>query len=584
MPFLHALLDRLTAWLARGAQWCRTAPHLLSWCTLAAVGVVFVMLSMGYHEHQMPWAPSSGLEIARGWRAPPTWITFYNFLSPYLKLMALMGGVLFQLALWRAGSNLQKLVRPLWIACGCYALWLGVADFPSEWERVFSVATGRPFSTTAYVGKIVLLVIACFSPAAALSWYQTLPLWARYVVRTFAQPLLFCMLAFWALRLLSDVIDNLRDFQANQVSPVKLIGFYANLAPSMLVQSAAPALLLAVLHTLVRLVRGNEMISLLCSGLSFARVLQPMLIAAAGVCMTTMALNYDWAPRSEDERAEVLRGMQARQREPLLATGLLHYHESTRRLWYVGIVPRDLRGGKMSSVLVRQFDEQGQLQKGWTSFSVWWDERTRTWTFSRGVMIEYADNEAVRTTEFNSPEHPRLTLDEKNWPETLWDIVSSAFDPNTMGVPDLTVLTQDALRLGGDARLQRQAETQLWRRLLHPWEGFVLLFFASVLTPIHARQGLLRHVGHAMIAFFVMLFLDNTMMNLARTGRAPAVLALMVPHLLFGIAGALILARRMGSLPWLDRWRQLWRTVRGRRTRTHPGLQGFYYLNPGLKD
>lgn len=584
MKLVLRLIDSLARTLGRWALWLRTAPHLVSWCLLLSVAIIFVLLRFDYHEHQMPWSPASGVEITRGWRAAPWWITFYYFVSPYLKLAALLGGLVFQLTLWRAGADMRRMRGPLWIVCICYALWLGVADFHDEWQRVFSVATGRPFSVPAYALKVLLLIIACLSPAVALSWYQGRPLWEKYVLRTFAQPLLFCLLAFWALRLLFDLIDNLRDFQENGVSLVRLIAFYANLAPSMIVQATAPALVLAVLHTLVRLVRGNELISLLCAGLSFRRVLQPMLICAASVCLVAMALNYDWAPRAEGNREAMLRGMMLRQKEPVLANALMHYHESTRRLWFVSLVPEDLGPGKLRGVQVRQFNAEGDLEKGWSALSAWWDERTGTWTFSRGILTLYANGEIVNTVSYNGAEHGTQTHDEKDWPETLWDVVSHVFNPSTLGVPDLAVLVRDAQRLGGDARLQRQSETELWHRIAHPWQGFALLFLAAVLTPIHARQGLLRHVGFGILAYMGMLFLDNTTLNLARAGHLPAWIALWIPQVLFVVAASVVLLQRSGiAFTRRPNWREKWRILRGRQTEAHELPEGFFAHNPNLR-
>lgn len=566
--------------LGKGWRWLRTAPNVEGGAIVLAVIAVLVCQALGFHEHQMPWLPSSGDEVPRDWIQPDWWTLFYNYLAPYLKLIALLGGIIFHLAILRAQPDTRRLLLPTWIACSLLAAWLVADDAYDEWQWVRNVMIGKPFSTWAYATKLLLLAIAALMPAAALTWYQRSPVWERYVLRTIAQPLVFCLAAFCSLWVLVDLLDNLRDFQESGVKPARMIAFYGSMLPFVFVESATPALLLAVLHALLRLVKSNEMVSLQSAGLSTMRVLRPFWMTAAIVATISMALNYDWAQRAEGERAALLNNENSNRRLATLATSVMHYHAATRRLWFVSQVPFDLRHEKLRGVEVRQFDEHGKLQESWSAATAWrW--ANGMWSFSRGIHNRYeADGTPTPVDLYHSRECPRLQYDAIGWPETLWDVINSTQSPELMGVPDL-VATLAASAVADD-RTQLNYRSQAWHRVVFPWQAFALVFIVSLLPPLHARQGLLRSVGIGIALYLGLMFLNSATLTIARGGHLPALLSLLMPVLLLIGAGIVLLLNRQHfrwPVPSTIRWRDAWRLLRGRRTWHIDAPGEFYRLN-----
>jgi hypothetical protein len=96
-------------------------------------------------------------------------------------------------------------------------------------------------------------------------------------------------------------------------------------------------------------------------------------------------------------------------------------------------------------------------------------------------------------------------------------------------------------------------------------------------------------VGIGIAIYLGLMFLNSTVVNVARSGRVPAPVALIVPHLILVTAGLVILRRRSEAKPllrgWIPglsrlRWQTLWRLLRGRRTWRADHAGEFFAMNP----
>ena len=184
--------------LGKGVRWLRRAPNLEAWAIVLGVVVVLICQALGIHEHQMPWLPSSGAEVPREWQQPAFWTLFYDYVAPYLKLIALMGGFVLNVAVIRA-RRIRRLIVPTTAACCFLALWLLLGDIYEQWQLMHGVMIGKPLSLGAYALKHILIMVASLTPAVVLVWYERSPIWERYLLRSMAAPLIFCMVAFCLL-------------------------------------------------------------------------------------------------------------------------------------------------------------------------------------------------------------------------------------------------------------------------------------------------------------------------------------------------------------------------------------------------
>src|ERR1700691_5529885 len=128
----------------------------------------------------------------------------------------------------------------------------------------------------------------------------------RYVLQNFVIPFLYSTCGFLAIWLVFDLSDNGHDFIEAHVKLTTLAYFYLTQFPQILVICLPVGLLLALLYSLSRMSRSNEIISMLTAGKSVTRILIPLMAAGLAISAACMALNYTLAPHSEASKKTIL--------------------------------------------------------------------------------------------------------------------------------------------------------------------------------------------------------------------------------------------------------------------------------------
>ena len=121
----------------------------------------------------------------------------------------------------------------------------------------------------------------------------------RYIVRNFLQPYVYCILGFLSIWLIFDISDNSAQIFDARTPLAAVLRFYAGQIPQVLVILLPVSLLLALLFSLGRMSRANEIVSMLTAGVSVPRVTLPLLLIGLLTTGVTLALNYSLAAHAE---------------------------------------------------------------------------------------------------------------------------------------------------------------------------------------------------------------------------------------------------------------------------------------------
>ena len=524
-------------------RWLRTAPHLTAWSLFVAVLVMLGLQVLGYHERYVPWVPADGVELnaQKGWPEPSRLLLALNYLMPYLKLWALAGGVVFHIMLLRSMPHLERMERPTWIACGFLALWALLNDVQDKLIYNQLTILGEPPSLAAYILKLGMIVIITFFPAAALSYYAGRSILERYTLRSLLQPLVFCFIGFCSLWIIFDLMDSLKDFQEAKTPVAGILGFYLNLIPYVFVFVAPACLLLAILYTLTRMSRANEVISMLGAGLGIGQILRPVFLVAGAASLISMAANYYWAPKAEGNREAVMRAYAAGSKGgSIMASSLVFKADEGRRTWFIGTFPFSLRDDKLKGVEVRQEDENGNLTHAWHAPTVTWWQDGR-WSFYHCLEVLYENGDPLPPIRHGHGDLPSR-LDITTFPETPWSIVSSALMPDYMAVPEL----QSYLNAHADLPALKLApfHTHLWYRFALPWQCLALALVAAPLGIAYSRRGVLGGVAGAVLIFFALMFVNNLFLSLGKGNHIPGWFTVWIPHIIIGLIGGVVLFYR----------------------------------------
>jgi lipopolysaccharide export system permease protein len=353
----------------------------------------------------------------------------------------------------------------------------------------------------------------------------------RYVLKNFVTPFLYCFLGFVAVWLVIDLSDNGSDFIKGDISLSGVAAFYFKQLPDITVICLPVGLLLALLYSLSRMSRSNELISMLTAGVSLPRILLPLFFAGLVGTAISLALNIHLAPKAQADKERRLKELTGSRQDTEFVAHLFR-NRKANRTWYIEKV--QLEKNLMRGAQIIQQDEAGNTQFQYYVRNAEFQPQTKTWYFDKGVIIKY-DPEGNMT----SKEILRGQTIISGWDENPRRIASANLKPEFLTVAEL----QDYLEYNSDFPDANLApfRTHLQHRWALPWTCFVVVLFAAPLGIIYSRRGVLAGVASSIFIFAAFMFLTQLFLALGSGHRIPAAAAAWTPNILFLLTGLVLL-------------------------------------------
>jgi len=354
----------------------------------------------------------------------------------------------------------------------------------------------------------------------------------RYVIRNFLQAYFYCIAGFISIWLIFDLSDNISTFIDQHFGVLVTIRYYATQLPQILIILLPVSLLLALLFSLGRMSRANEIVSMLTAGISVPRVLWPLIAIGLLTVGATMALNFSLAPHAELARKAFLAGGKSRQ-GPVIE-GQIFRNRTDRRTWFV----QNFRSGHniFSTVQVQQQDANDNIVANYLAPRAVYHPEDKVWEFENAKVVRYDAAGNVLDEQF----FPSLKID--NWSETPFRLGSANVHAEYLSVPELRAY----LRFNSDfpATLLAPFRTHFQYRLALPWTCLVVVCIAAPLGIGYSRRGVLASVASAVILIFSMNFLTHLFLALGEGDRISALLAAWAPNVVFAVIGLYLLYLR----------------------------------------
>jgi LPS export ABC transporter permease LptG len=356
----------------------------------------------------------------------------------------------------------------------------------------------------------------------------------RYVVWQFLQAYFYCIAGFISIWFIFDVSDNISTFLDQRISRLTILKYYFTQIPHILVISLPVALLLALLFTLGRLSRSNEIVSMLTSGVSLPRVLAPLLAIGLLTTAASTALNYSLAPHGEYAQKRLLDTPQSR-RQQFGLTAQIFRNRTDHRTWFI---QRFHPGGNVfSTVHVIQQDADDNIVTAYIATSATYHPETRAWEFRQMKTVHY--DPAGNVTQIIPYTESLMVTD---WSETPYRLSSANLRAEHLSVPEL----RDYLQFNSDfpSTLLAPFATHLEYRIALPWTCAVVTLIAGALGVGYSRRGILSSVAAAILLFFAMNFVMHLFLALGEGSRIPTWAAAWTPNIIFGVIGLILLYYR----------------------------------------
>jgi LPS export ABC transporter permease LptG len=347
----------------------------------------------------------------------------------------------------------------------------------------------------------------------------------RYVVRNFLQVYFYCIAGFISIWLIFDISDNISTFIDEHVGLLLAVRYYATQVPQVFIILLPVSLLLALLFTLGRMSRANEVVSMLTAGVSLPRVLLPLVGMGLLTVAASMALNYSLAPHAEMARKTFL--SDARARPARYIEGQIFRNRTEARTWFV----QNFRPGgtTFNNVQVLQQDANDNIVTNYLATRASYDPETKTWDLENVKVVHYDHAGNIVDEQI----YPSLKIE--HWSETPFRLGSANERAEFLSLPEL----REYLHFNADfpPTLLAPFRTHLQYRLALPWTCLVVVCIAAPLGIGYSRRGVLSSVAAAVFLVFSMNFLVHLFLALGEGDRVSPWVAAWTPNLLFAAIG-----------------------------------------------
>ncbi len=354
----------------------------------------------------------------------------------------------------------------------------------------------------------------------------------RYISRNFLQAYVYCIAGFISIWLIFDISDNISTFIDDRIGFVRGTQYYLSQLPQILVILLPVSLLLALLFSLGRMSRANEIVSMLTAGVSIPRLLLPLILIGFLTVGATMALNYKLAPHADIARKSFL--STERIRKEIQIEGQIFRNRSDARTWFIQSFR--LHQNTFNNVQVLQQDAQDNIVTSYLATRAIYRPATKIWDFESVKIVHYDAAGNIVGDEIR----PSLSIND--WSETPFRLSSANVRAENLSVPEL----REYLHFNADfpATLLAPFKTHLQYRLALPWTCLVVVFIAAPLGIGFSRRGILSSVGASIILVFSMNFLTHLFLALGEGYRISSWAAAWTPNLLFAVIGLYLLYLR----------------------------------------
>ncbi len=357
----------------------------------------------------------------------------------------------------------------------------------------------------------------------------------RYVIRNFLQAYLYCIAGFISIWLIFDISDNISTLLDERVGLVLAVQYYITQIPQVFIILLPVSLLLALLFSLGRMSRANEIVSMLTAGVSIPRVLLPLIGMGLLTVGAAMALNYSLAPHAELARKTFF--SETRSHSESLIEGQIFRNRSDARTWFIQNFR--LASSTFNNVQVLQQDEHDNIVTNYLAKRAFYHPETKTWELEQIKVVHYDPAGNIIDAQI----YPSLKID--NWSETPFRLGSANVRAEFLSLPEL----REYLRFNSDfpATLLAPFRTHFQYRLALPWTCLVVVCIAAPLGIGYSRRGILSSVAAAVILVFSMNFLTHFFLALGEGDRIVPWVAAWTPNLLFAAIGLYLLYLRASN-------------------------------------
>jgi len=347
----------------------------------------------------------------------------------------------------------------------------------------------------------------------------------KLVLETFLKLFVLVLLAVPPLFIIGDIAENLDDYIDRGLTGYEVAQSYLYQLPLFLQWSFPIAALLAAVFTVHGMTTHREIVAAKAGGISFHRLVVPILLAGVGLTVVALALT-EVVPKGNRVAAQILRS------------------ETPGRTWRSDFVYRSEEGltwqvdrltaadGRMTGIILERppgGDEEGLHV---TAEGARYTEE-EGWLLSLGYLRSLRADSTERSLQFD-----RLVIPEiREKPDELLEVPP---EPEEMTYAEINHMADIIQRTGGDAN---ELMVKREQKISIPVTTLVIILFGVPLATSNKRGGAAYGIGLSLATVILFMMMLRVAGALGEAGALSPVVAAWLPNAVFGVAALFFMIR-----------------------------------------
>lgn len=348
-----------------------------------------------------------------------------------------------------------------------------------------------------------------------MKWYKTID-W--YITKKFLGTFFYAIALILSIAIVFDISENLDEFLSKDI-PIKdiVVDYYMNFIPYFANLFSPLFTFIAVIYFTSKMTYNTEIIAILSSGVSYARLMRPYLVSALVIAAFSFILGNYIIPPANKTMIE-FRGKYIKSRR-IKSEKNIHRQIEPGTYIYMQSFNTNNLGNRFT---MERF-EGAKLTEKLTAQNIRWDEKNEKWIINRyWKRTIYDDHE---------------TFEKGYRMDTALNMAPGDFQTmkNEMETYTTPALNKEIklMKMRGVKFVEWDVERH--KRMANPFSAFILTLIGAGLASRKVKGGLGLHIGLGLLlAFSYILFMQITTV-FAISGETPVMLAVWIPNIVYAI-------------------------------------------------
>ncbi len=353
----------------------------------------------------------------------------------------------------------------------------------------------------------------------------------KYILKKILSTFFFVVLILVAIIVVIDIAEKMDKFSKNNLSSATIFGYYLDFVPWVAGLITPITVFIAIVYVTSRMAAHTEIIAILCSGVSFKRLLLPYFIGSLVIAVISFVLNGWIIPQSNRSRL----AFEMQYFNSRYYFDKRNVHMQVEPNIYLFIQNFNNQSNTGYQFTLERF-ENDQLMEKLSADNIQWDSTKQKWILRYWKIKHIHD-----IFQMNHATAAETKLLSGQSMDTTLAISPKDFENEERKFDGMTIneLSEYIAKLkfrGSTGVEAYEVEKQI--RFSSPFTIFVLVFMGVIVSSRKNRGGTGFQIALGFLLSFVFILFFMMARTFAEAGSLAPLFAAWLPNIVFGIISA----------------------------------------------